>query len=281
MLEYEIMEGINLKEDIMIKNSSRVDFSLPEKLDCHFAGRRKTAFTLAEVLITLGIIGIVAAIIIPGLVGAYQKRVTETTLKKVYSSLSQAIRMAESEHGIGFDVTDMLVQNSWCPENAERVFGKYLAPYLKVNFKYSQDECDNLLVSHPQSNPSATYTDTNAACYSLADGAVIAFWVGRGGTNSAYIPPIYVILRPTRKLKLFGREIFAFAMSNKNNAWTLSTVVNTRYPNLTRDELIEKCNANTGRIVGDDGYHTSPSGYCTELIRRDGWQIKDDYPIKF
>ena len=38
----------------------------------------KKAFTLAEVLITLGIIGVVAAMTIPSLINAYRERVTVT-----------------------------------------------------------------------------------------------------------------------------------------------------------------------------------------------------------
>ena len=45
----------------------------------------KTGFTLAEVLITLGIIGVVAALTIPSLMTAYNKHITETRLKKFYS----------------------------------------------------------------------------------------------------------------------------------------------------------------------------------------------------
>ncbi len=43
----------------------------------------KKAFTLAEVLITLGIIGVVAAMTLPSLVGNYKKKVTVTRLKKI------------------------------------------------------------------------------------------------------------------------------------------------------------------------------------------------------
>ncbi len=42
----------------------------------------KFGFTLAEVLITVGIIGVVSAITIPMLVTNYQKRLTITRLKK-------------------------------------------------------------------------------------------------------------------------------------------------------------------------------------------------------
>ena len=41
---------------------------------------KKRAFTLSEVLITLGIIGLIAALTIPNLMGAYRKRVVEKIL---------------------------------------------------------------------------------------------------------------------------------------------------------------------------------------------------------
>ena len=44
----------------------------------------RTGFTLAEVLITLGIIGVVAALTIPSLMTAYNKHITETRLKKFF-----------------------------------------------------------------------------------------------------------------------------------------------------------------------------------------------------
>lgn len=45
------------------------------------------AFTLAEVLITLGIIGVVAAMTLPTLINNYRKQETIAKLKKVYSVL--------------------------------------------------------------------------------------------------------------------------------------------------------------------------------------------------
>ena len=45
----------------------------------------KKAFTLAEVLITLGIIGIVAAMTLPVVIGNYQKKVTAAKVKKFWN----------------------------------------------------------------------------------------------------------------------------------------------------------------------------------------------------
>ncbi len=108
MLEYKIIKGKNLKEDNMIKNSSRVDFSLPKKLDCQFAGRRKTAFTLAEVLITIGIIGIVAAMTLPALVQHYQEKQRINQLKVFASIFEQALRKTFLENGYEVSSLDIL-----------------------------------------------------------------------------------------------------------------------------------------------------------------------------
>lgn len=61
--------------------------------------KKNSAFTLAEVLITLGIIGIIAAITIPTLLQNSQDQQAVSSLKKTYSTLSQAYTMAAQENG--------------------------------------------------------------------------------------------------------------------------------------------------------------------------------------
>lgn len=60
----------------------------------------KFGFTLAEVLITLGIIGIVAALTIPGLITKCKEMQYRVTYKKVYSSLNQAMKYAQEDDGV-------------------------------------------------------------------------------------------------------------------------------------------------------------------------------------
>lgn len=66
---------------------------------------RKRGFTLAEVLITLGIIGVVAAITIPALISNYQISVNKTKLKKVVSILNQVGQMSKEKYD--FDYSGM------------------------------------------------------------------------------------------------------------------------------------------------------------------------------
>ena len=59
----------------------------------------KRAFTLAEVLITLGIIGVVAAMTIPTLMQKYQVKRTVALLKEDQAIISQMLKLAIEENG--------------------------------------------------------------------------------------------------------------------------------------------------------------------------------------
>ncbi len=62
--------------------------------------RQNKAFTLAEVLVTLGIIGVVAAMTLPSLVNSTRNKELEAGLKKAYSVISQAVMRMQSEEGL-------------------------------------------------------------------------------------------------------------------------------------------------------------------------------------
>ena len=76
----------------------------------HFS-RKCTAFTLAEVLITLGIIGIVAAITLPTIINNYRVKVLENQFRKADSLLQQAFRKSVNELGYT-DVSEFTIPGS-------------------------------------------------------------------------------------------------------------------------------------------------------------------------
>ena len=91
--------------------------------------RKIKGFTLAEILITLGIIGVVAAITIPGLITNYQKRSTATQLKKAYSLLVNASRQAIADDDLTYnppEVYDVALGS----HDKYGIFATYFAPYM-------------------------------------------------------------------------------------------------------------------------------------------------------
>jgi len=91
---------------------------------------KNKAFTLAEVLITLAIIGVIAAITIPSIIANHQKRTLETQFAKAYRTLSTAVQMAVAEHG-EFDSWDFK-NDTYTSEEQNALAQKYFLPYLNV-----------------------------------------------------------------------------------------------------------------------------------------------------
>lgn len=89
------------------------------------------AFTLAEVLITLGIIGVVAAMTIPGLIQRTQEKELLNRWIKFHALLKQAILMAEEEYGDSSNWRFDKYKSGSTP-NTEGSAYSYLKPYLKI-----------------------------------------------------------------------------------------------------------------------------------------------------
>lgn len=60
---------------------------------------KNNAFTLAEIFITLAIVGVIAAITVPRLIAKHQEKIAVTALLKFYSSITEAISFYKAETG--------------------------------------------------------------------------------------------------------------------------------------------------------------------------------------
>ena len=60
----------------------------------------KKGFTLAEVLITLGVVGVVSALTLPTLINNFRAKALETSFKKADAVLTRAMQTTMFEHGI-------------------------------------------------------------------------------------------------------------------------------------------------------------------------------------
>ncbi len=225
-------------------------------------GSDSLAFTLAEVLITLAIIGVVAALTIPTVVRNYKKQETVTRLKKVYSALSNTTNLAIAEHG---PIESWVITCSGgfhCANNFAKV---YMIPYLKVA-KDCYDasnttKCDypyyNLNSSTPRTWIAASYTT-----FYLNDGTFIRVWVG-GLTNSMGL--IYIDLNGPKKPNTFGKDMFVFDYYIQGNGVRNGKMLALGFTT-DRSALTGNCSKN------GDGTH------CAALIMLDGWKMSDDYP---
>ena len=143
----------------------------------------KKAFTLAEVLITLGIIGVVAAITLPTLIQNQQKRSLEVATQKFYSTMSQAVKKYMADEGVDDLRNSPLGEKvPYCV--SDEVIRNFVTKYLKVveECDYEANNCfapvyKNWDGSTPDEEGSYNFTThvhhENDKDYVLADGVVI------------------------------------------------------------------------------------------------------------
>lgn len=87
------------------------------------------SFTLAEVLITLGIIGVVAAITLPTIVSNYQKTQYVTGLKKAYTEFNQVLKQMAADKGC---VDDLKCTGLFDTGTTHQTLGDEFVKYVKV-----------------------------------------------------------------------------------------------------------------------------------------------------
>ena len=238
---------------------------------------KKAAFTLAEVLITLGIIGIVAAMTIPTLVQNYKKKVVETKLVNFYSVMNNAVKMSEIENG-QLALWDALEQDE-IKDDANNViatpttnvlewFNKYFVPYVQTA-RVEKLEKDR---------------DGKLAVY-FNDGSLVLI----GGSSWFFYPE-------SNDFRTFdyddnytdidksdcGIKFFTFYFNpatNNDDSYKFHKNKGVEpymgFWDGTLDDL--KNNSRTGCRENV----TSERAFCTKLIQLNNWKIPDDYPVKF
>lgn len=237
----------------------------------------KKGFTLAEVLITLGIIGIVAAMTLPSLIANYQKRVTVNRLKQAYSMINQALLLAQKDYGepkYWYSGTGL---NAGTPEGqsaSKKWIETYFIPYLKgVKFHGRKSLIEMgyktpyvALNGKPISNGNLTQLSDSANFIELNNSILLT--VGYDNNADTLLTDILfrVDINGRQKPNMYGRDMFAFHYLAK----TGKLVYFAYNPKYTRDDLLNnycsKSVTNNGNLV------------CSGVIMLDGWEIKDDYP---
>ena len=234
---------------------------------------KKAAFTLAEVLITLGIIGVVAAMTIPTLISNYEKKFTSTGVRNFHSLMAQAYQLSMVENG-NMETWSFPLNKS-DKEQAKQFFDKYFSPYLHVLNECSDEDSIQEKFTNARTSP----------VYTLKNGMQFVF-IPNAADNDYEGKYVYLILDingnkgPNRD----GRDIFYLDIFPNNGiVWVGRVSVSDEINSVTRDDLINGVLINEGvdtACCTNQTCATPQYQYyaCGALIQLDGWQIKEDYP---
>ena len=186
---------------------------------------KRFGFTLAEVLITLGIIGVVAAMTIPTLIKNYQKTVWVNQLKKSVSIVEQGLKLAMAEDEVD-NLKDTELFKSIGDENLgeggnKEEFLKKLKKYFNTintidnynNLKLTSKDYKNLNGTIIYEDGESTEFDDNFGVITyLSDGTILLFDYA---CNPLYINQcgLYIDVNGEKKPNQYGRDWFYFNIS--------------------------------------------------------------------
>ena len=250
---------------------------------------RRAAFTLAEVLITLGIIGVVAVMTLPTLIQNYQKHVTVNRLKVNYNILNNAVRRAEADFGEITTWDELL--NSYSTDydgnkpavklQAASIIKKYLMPYLSGAQLTETKSLAQLGYKRPILNAKGSiFAPINATgpILTLKNGTVILISIDISnpdaeGKKYLYGLNLVIDIDGPNGYNTKGKDVFLASLPYARNTRVMFHQNYRVFPNTRKMEIIS-INREDLKI----NCKTSNGNYCGALIQMDGWQIKDDYP---
>ncbi len=218
------------------------------------------AFTLSEVLITLGIIGIVAALTMPSLIQNHKKHVIETRLLKFYSTMNQAVKLSVIDNS---ETRNWIFPDYYAgqtsPEEVEEFYNKYFKKYINT----AKTDIIN-------------FDDSRLFVIYFLDGSSAR--LGWQGHDWHYFPNAKEMIDNIEDID--GRNYWAFGFypTTSEHAYTIAHYYNKGIepyiPHYIKDE--------DGKILykTDDSKLYEAKAY-TAIIQRNSWKIPEDYPFKF
>ena len=227
------LEIHKVKERIKMTNMKQTqDDRTIQPFNCSTIQRVKAyAFTLAETLIVIGIIGVVAALTLPNLNHATGDKEKVTKVKKIYASLTDAVDRAQAIYGDAdtwFTDMDCFSDTAACSERFAKRVTEFMkvskdcginagcfseAPLLLVSPASLYDEDGNEYDSPTlYDNYYQEFNDVGAYMVSLSDGMSLSFYkCGAGGD-------IFVdIDGPNKGKNKIGDDIFGFDIDKDNS----------------------------------------------------------------
>jgi type II secretory pathway pseudopilin PulG len=229
--------------------------------------RKKAAFTLAETLIAIGIIGVVSALTIPTLIKNYQKRVIETNLKKTFAELQSVIKQSELDNGPfeGWDYT-----------LGYPAFAKtYITPYMKIR-QCKSGEC--FAKEHHNGYYDVWRLANTGETTTGGVWCIMPKYITLDGRHIGIMPYTYTTIRKSVVFavdvngsagrSVLGEDVFFMSMIYADGKKKIFAMSSGHFYGWNDTTLKAKCYA-----------RDSESSYCGDVIRRNGWKFPKDYPF--
>lgn len=226
-------------------------------------------FTLAEVLITLVVIGVIAAMTVPAVINSVNKKDYVTGLQKSYSTLANAIRLSQAENG---EIASWDFEKE--TESPGYVAEKYILPYLNVvkvcGYAANQGCFSPDIALKNINNIPWSVRDNNQGAFKfvLANGAVVGMEVFPDCiAEKKNCLSFQVDVNGHKGPYQLGRDYFGMNLLPFTNEFILYGSKSVSEYDETTGKWAEISKAEIDNMCLNDGW------YCGAKIRNEGWEM--------
>lgn len=169
----------------------------------------KKALTIGELLITMGIIGVIAMLTLPGFIQDYHKRVYTTKLKKSVEMIENAVNQACADNNVSYFYQTPYVNTADSGKHQQDFIDKYFKKAGGINKNPFATKYKILETGTEVGN---SLVDTHGWA-KLAGGEALSFYCGRGSEYCIF----RIDINSTDGPNIGGRDFFAIFVNNKTN----------------------------------------------------------------
>lgn len=223
----------------------------------------RLGFTLAEVLVTLGIIGVVSAMTVPTLVQNYQKKSYVTQLHKFYNELSQALTQYQTDkNAVNLKEAGLINLSS---------LSNFVKSYFKIVSDCGQDEKACFATSYRKINGLELTVGTllkEGNSFILASGQSVNV---RYNSSQVYTPIAFILVdvNGVKGPNIQGRDLFEIIVYNTSNGWFIDDL----NPDATSATVLSEDDRNTQYTTYCIAGGSGNTHGCFGKILNDNWEM--------
>lgn len=170
---------------------------------------KRCGFTLMEVLVTLGIIGIVSALTVPVLVQNWQKKTYVTQLHKVYNVFSQSFEKAMAEkRAMSLYEADIVPSFRGADSGNQNGIKNFLHEHFKVVKDCGNNYSQCFAPSYKSLEGGTRNTTIGGYCISIADGTSVCMQMDDEPNGNETVGSIIVDTNGSKGPNIAGRDFF-------------------------------------------------------------------------
>ena len=207
-----------------------------------------SGFTLAEVMIAMAIIGVIAAVTVPAVMANYQRQTLTTQIQKNYAELEQTLTLLQAENYAKTNMYSSILNKKDGKDIAD-TSGKFLKEYYQVqkDCETTAQPCFASAYGNISSNASANFTCNDGYSITTKSGTAICIIPAsidtdeETETETKNPAKVFIDVNGVEDPNIAGRDLFTFNIYGDYSIDEVDPALSDEEKQTAKTQLMAKC----------------------------------------